>query len=111
MIKTKNTIALQLIFFGLLVMLVLWFYWPVLKFTSGWLYYNEDYSYGLLLPFVSGYIIYLKWPQLVNRNWQPSWLGLGVMAFGFFLYIFGDLITDIYISSISFLVVLRSNGS
>ena len=106
MVKSKYHFAIQWLFLIILVLMVVWFYWPVLKFTSGWLIGNEDYSYGLLIPFVSGFIIYLKWSQLQQPNWHPSWLGLGVMALGFCLYIFGELITDIYIASISFLVVL-----
>lgn len=89
-----------------LALIITWFYWPVIIVTFKRISHSEDYSYGLLLPFVSGYIIYLKWPVLRNHNWQPSWAGLGLMALGFCLYIFGELITDLYTSSISLIVVL-----
>ena len=57
-----------------LALAVLWFYWPVLAQLFGDLAENEDYSFGLLLPLVSGYIVYLKLPQIRSYLWRPSWL-------------------------------------
>jgi hypothetical protein len=37
---------------------------------------SDDYSYGLLLPLVSGYIVYLKWPQIRARG-MAALLGWG----------------------------------
>ncbi len=85
---------------------LLWLYWPVLTNVFGDLTVNEDYSYGLLLPLVSIYIIYLKWPQIYGPTWKPSWMGLVIVAFGFLLYTFGELVAIYYIGPISFVVVL-----
>ena len=68
---------------AVLTLAVLWFYWPVLAKLTVNLVDSEDYSFGLLLPFVGGYIVYLKLPQIRSYLWRPSWLGLLVIAFGF----------------------------
>jgi len=104
--KTPKTFLLPWVILGFLFVLLVWFYWPILTIQYGRLISSEDYSYGLLLPLVSGYIIYLKWPRLKRQNWQPSWWGLVIMTLGFLLYIFGELITDLYTSTLSFLVVV-----
>lgn len=106
MVKTPKTFLLPWVILGFLSVLLVWFYWPILTIQYGRLIGSEDYSYGLLLPLVSGYIIYLEWPRLKQQNWQPSWWGLVIMALGFLLYIFGELITDLYTSTLSFLLVV-----
>ncbi|HLD46521.1 MAG TPA: VPLPA-CTERM-specific exosortase XrtD [Desulfobaccales bacterium] len=91
---------------ALLALAVLWFYWPVLAKLFGDLAENEDYSFGLLLPLVSGYIVYLKLPQIRSYLWRPSWLGLLFMAVGFAFYIVGELGADLYIPRLSFVIVI-----
>ncbi len=91
---------------AVLALAVLWFYWPVLAQLFADLAENEDYSFGLLLPLVSGYIIYLKLPQLRTYLWRPSWLGLLCIAAGFALYIVGELGADLYIPRVSFVIVM-----
>jgi exosortase len=85
---------------------VLWLYWPVLTKLILNLAESEDFSYGLLIPPVSLYIAYLKWPQIRRQLWYPSWMGLLVIALGLGLYILGDLAADLYSTRLSFLIVL-----
>ncbi len=91
---------------AVLVMAVLWYYWPVLSVLFMNLVESEDYSYGLLLPLVSGYLVYLKWPQIRGLLWRPSPLGLLFIAAGFSLYILGGIAGDFYTPRLSFLVVV-----
>ncbi len=89
-----------------LILGVIGCYLPVLSNLAVLVTTNEDYSFGLLLPLVSAYIIYLKWPQIRQRGWRPSWMGLAVIALGFGLYIFGELAASLYIPSVSFTITL-----
>jgi exosortase D (VPLPA-CTERM-specific) len=97
---------LQLIIGAITFFALIWFYWPVLFSLANSLTTNEDYSFGLLLPFVSGYIVYLKWPKLRQRTWQASWTGLLIIVLGFVIYILGDLAAAFYFPPVSFLVVV-----
>lgn len=83
-----------------------WLYWPILSRLVISAAEDEDYSYGLLLPLVSGYIVYLKWPQLRHRQWHPSWLGLIIIAFGLCMLIIGELAVELYTTRFSFMIVL-----
>jgi exosortase D (VPLPA-CTERM-specific) len=103
--KTKisfGQIALGLILAGAILL----FYWPALVSLANSLTGNEDYSFGLLLPLVSAYLIYLKWPKLLRHHWQPSWMGLAVIFLGFGIYVLGDLAAAFYFPPFSFIVVL-----
>jgi exosortase D (VPLPA-CTERM-specific) len=107
MVAKKNFSAwLQLLLGTLIILALLWFYWPVLGSLAYSLTTSEDYSFGLLLPFVSAYIVYLKWPKLRRQVWQPSWTGLLIIALGFVIYMLGDLAAAFYFPPFSFLVVV-----
>ncbi|MEJ2673466.1 MAG: exosortase [Deltaproteobacteria bacterium] len=91
------------IVFGLILTLgVIVLFWPVLTQLVHQLASDEDFSYGLLLPFVSGYLVYLKWPEIRRTPWQPSWLGLAVMALALFFYMAGKLAAEVYTARFSF---------
>jgi exosortase D (VPLPA-CTERM-specific) len=103
--KTKSLPVSTILGAGLIVAL-LWAYWPVLTNLLEKLLESEDYSFGLLLPLVSGYLVYLKWPEIRRRPWRPAWMGIVVLALGFFLYIIGEASTDLYTPRMSFIVSL-----
>ena len=57
-------------------------YWTVLvKLSSDW-WYDENYSHGLLIPFIIGYILWLQRDKFATVPIRPSmiWGGLGVVA-------------------------------
>jgi exosortase D (VPLPA-CTERM-specific) len=89
-----------------LLIVLFWAYWPVLNRLFKQLLTNEDYSFGLLLPLVSGYIVYLKWPEIRRCPWRPSLMGVVVLALGLGLYIVGEASTDVYTPCVSFIVSL-----
>lgn len=104
--KTKTTTIIQLVSTAVILIVIFWSYWPVLLDLVKYQILNDDYSFGLLIPFVVGYIVYLKWPKIQDRYWQPSWLGLLIIAFGFLLYAIGGILTSFYIPCVSFVIVL-----
>jgi exosortase D (VPLPA-CTERM-specific) len=104
--KIKFRSVLQVTLVAALALFLVHFYWPVLVSLANSLTASEDYSFGLLLPFVSGYLVYLKWPRLRRHGWQPSWMGLPIIFLGFGIYMLGDLAAAFYFPPVSFLVVL-----
>lgn len=104
--KSKPLPIFPVILGTALIIAAIWSYWGVLIRLVSILYVDEDYSFGLLLPLVSAYIVYLKWPQIRSTSWQPSWWGMVVLAIGFGLYITGNMATDLYSPFVSFVVVL-----
>lgn len=104
--KTNLPINFYLIFGAILALGVLLIYWPVLFNLASQLANDEDFSYGLLLPLVSAYLVYLKWPELRRESWQPSWLGLVVLALALCLYIAGKLAAEFYSTRLSFIMFI-----
>ena len=103
--KTKISSGFQISLGLTLAGAMLWFYWPILVSLTKALLASEDYSFGLLLPFVSVYIVYLQWPQIRRGPWQPSWMGLAIIALGLFLLLIGELALDLFVPRLSFVVV------
>jgi exosortase D (VPLPA-CTERM-specific) len=87
-------------------LIVIWIYWPVLTSLVTQLANDEDFSFGLLLPPVSAYIVYLKWPQIRSTPWRPSWLGVPLIILAFCIFISGKLIADVYSVRLSFLILI-----
>jgi exosortase D (VPLPA-CTERM-specific) len=104
--KNNAYMVLDYLLGGVLISTFLWFYWPTLTKLTGQLISDENYSFGLLLPLVSAYIIYLKLPQLRNIVWQRSWFGLFFIALSFLIYIMGDLVAIYYFPPISFIILI-----
>jgi exosortase len=91
---------------GFALLLALGYYfWPTLSDLVIDMANNENYSSGLLIPFIIGYIIYRKWPEL-RQPWRPSWWGLAVMVLGFGIFFLGAVITIEYLSRLAMVVIL-----
>lgn len=103
--KSQGADPLYLVMGAFLASAVLWLYWPVLVHLIDFLSNSADYSYGLLLPLVSGYLIFLLWPQLRQLPRRPTWVGLALMVAGLALYLVGIVIAK-YLARLSFLVLL-----
>ncbi|MHB9073709.1 MAG: exosortase C-terminal domain/associated protein EpsI [Desulfobaccales bacterium] len=104
--ETNSSSNFALVFGVILTLGVFVVYWPVLTHLVQQLASDEDFSYGLLLPFVSAYLVYLKWPELRRSPWQPSWAGLAVMVLGLFLYLAGKLAAEYYSTRVSFTIFI-----
>jgi exosortase D (VPLPA-CTERM-specific) len=106
--KGKLSRSVSLIISGAaLLMVLLWFYWPVLV-RLGKDLGNEDNSYALLLPLVSLYVGYLKWPKLSAEPLRPSGYGLIFLALSLGLYAIGELAAELYTTRLSFVAAVAS---
>jgi exosortase D (VPLPA-CTERM-specific) len=83
-------------------------YWNILVDLFNRMVTDEDFSFGLLLPLVSAYVIYLKWPELRQRTWEPSWLGLPVIMAAFIMRVFGEMFGGMFLPAVSFVVLLSA---
>jgi exosortase D (VPLPA-CTERM-specific) len=86
--------------------ILIWFYLPILHGLWSKILNDENYSFGLLLPFVVGFIIYRKWPQIQRTVLKPTWLGLVVMVIGFILNFFWILGGVVYLGYLSLFLVI-----
>ena len=72
----------SLVWRGVLLCLALgWLYFDVLRrLTSDW-YHDENYSHGLLVPFIAAYALWQNREELQATALRPlTWLGAALMA-------------------------------
>ena len=86
---------------GMLAGALLWAYFPIIKDLIHQLFKEKDFTFSLILPLISGYIVYQKWPRIRLCPQRPAWLGLLVLGMGLTFFIFGELSTDLYTPRLS----------
>lgn len=68
---------------------------------------DDNYSHGLLVPFVIGYIIWLEFDKLQTAREKPLiWLGGSVILVALFLLLGGTLGAELFTQRISLLLML-----
>ncbi|MBX7170500.1 MAG: VPLPA-CTERM-specific exosortase XrtD [Pyrinomonadaceae bacterium] len=68
---------------------------------------DENYSHGLLVPFVIGYIVWIEWEDLKNAPKNVSfWLGGGTILLALLMLLAGTLGAELFIQRISLVVML-----
>ncbi len=80
------------------IVFILYLYFPsILKVTEICME-NDDYSHGVLLPFISMFLVYIKrdelnleWKEAQKKEIKFSFFGLLLLIFGMFLYIFSKI--------------------
>ena len=76
------------------------------KLGRDW-WFDENYSHGLLVPFVIGMIVWQEWDDLRSLASGPSvWVGSAVVMAAFFLLFAGTLGAELFTTRISFVLML-----
>lgn len=66
---------------GVVLVGLLWSYWPTLAELVEFWATNDDYSVGQLVPLVAAYLIWRERVHLAPERLRPSWAGLGLVLF------------------------------
>jgi exosortase len=83
-----------------------WCYSPVLPGLAAQWWNEPEYSHGILVPFISAYLIWSRWDALRAAPVTPGQAGLGVMALATLMYIAGSVGADLFLQRTSFVVML-----
>lgn len=67
---------------------------------------TEDYSHGIFVPLISGFLIWQSRQRLREVSTEQSWWGLGVIVLGLLLYVVGELSTLFVVFHVSLWVVI-----
>ncbi len=68
---------------------------------------DENYSHGLLVPFVIGYIVYLEFDRLKNAAGKPLiWIGGALVLLALLMLLGGTLGAELFAQRISLVVML-----
>ena len=78
----------------------------LVKLGGDW-WTDENYSHGLLVPFVIGFIIWSEFDLLKKSLETPRvWFGFAIVLFALFLLLAGTLGAELFIQRISLVVIL-----
>jgi exosortase len=89
----------------LCILIALLYYHVGLKLVSDW-YNIDDDSAGLLIPFFVAFLLWDKRERLRATPLRPSWNGLWLVVFGLCVLMVGVFGADLFLSRISFLIVV-----
>jgi len=70
------------------------------------LWSDENYSHGLIVPFVSLWLAYERRHELARHVPQPAWLGLAIVLAAIVLLLLGRLAAELFVMRVSLLVLL-----
>ncbi len=77
----------------------------VQNMTEVW-FGREEYSHGVLIPFIALYLLWQKKHELATLQFQGAWLGFAVTLLGLFVFYAGELSTLFVLVQYAFLVML-----
>ena len=86
---------------------VLYSYFAVLGKLAGDWWVDDNYSHGLLVPFVIGFIIWSEWEKLKYVSRPGSlWISGAIISAGIFLLLAGTLAAELFTQRLSLAIVL-----
>lgn len=94
---------------GLLCLALGWLYFDVLRrLTSDW-YNDENYSHGLLVPFIAGYALWQQRERLQALRIKPMpWTGGALMILSVLMLWAGTVGAELFVTRIAFLLGIIS---
>lgn len=88
--------------------LLLWLYLPTLTHLVAQWWNDPNFSHGFFVPLFSAFVIWQDRPKLTSLRLRPSWWGSLLLGFGLSVLIVGQMGAELFLSRLSFLIVLGS---
>jgi exosortase len=88
--------------------LLLWLYIPTLTHLIAQWWNDPNFSHGFFVPLFSAFVIWQERSRLTSLTLRPSWWGLLFLGFGLCVLIVGLMGAELFLSRLSFLIVLAS---
>jgi len=101
--QTSILKKLQWLFLSILLLVL---YRTVLLKWGVDLWHDDNYSHGLLIPFISLYFIKARWPVLQKAKSSPHFTAILIVIAGLFLFLLGTIGSEYFTKRISLIIVL-----
>src|SRR5215831_3571084 len=85
---------------------LIWAYWTSLADMAWRWSHDPQYAHGYLVPGFAAVLLWLRRDRLAAGRLEPWWPGLGVLAFGIGLRLFGTYFHYVWLDAVSFLPCL-----
>lgn len=93
----------SLIWFAVLICLP--FFVIIAGTVRDWLT-EEEMGHGIFIPFVVGYMIWIRREEIFGATLRPSWWGLSLVIWGFVQVILGTVGADLFLARTGVFIVL-----
>ncbi|MBP9944251.1 MAG: exosortase/archaeosortase family protein [Desulfomicrobium sp.] len=70
---------------------------------------DDNYSHGFLVPFIAGYLVYMRKDEFLAAEVRPVGAGLGLIGFGLVMLWLGWLATEYFTMRSSMVVILAGS--
>jgi len=77
-----------------------------LEIMVDWWMTREEYGHGIMIPFITAFLIWQKKDQLETIEFKGSWAGVFIILIGVFLYFLGELASIYTVIQYAFLITL-----
>lgn len=67
---------------------------------------REEYSHGLLIPLIAGFLVWQKQAELAALTFRPAWTGALVLAFALLLNLLGQLSSVFVLQQYAFVLAI-----
>lgn len=104
--KATNVGAAEKRWIGAVVVLSVLMYIPTFRLLWGKWMHDTQYSLAFLVPFVCGYFVWRKWPDVKTLQRSPTPWGLAVIAFAILLHLLGVVLGVSGPSELSIIVLI-----
>jgi len=79
----------------------------LLKLGRDW-WSDENYSHGLLIPFIIGFIVWRERKSFIEQNGRISWLGVTLLVFALFALWAGTAGAELFVQRASLVLILAA---
>jgi len=97
-----KTSALPILLFGTLI----WLTFPIMQFMWVLWFDNASHNNGILIPFVSAYLVWEKRQELFNTEASSSWQGFLFLIIAILVYLFGFIGAERFTQEVSMVLLL-----
>ena len=94
--------------FAIAVALAFVYFTMLVKLTNDW-WHDENYSHGLLIPFVVAFMLWQERGRLSDAKREPwTWIGAGGIALSLFMLWAGTAGAELFVQRVSLILMLVS---
>lgn len=90
----------------ILLLLTGWLYFSVMGRLIGQWQADPNFSHGFFVPAFSLFVLWQTRSRISAAPVQPSWIGALILVFGLMLLVLGNLGAELFLSRVSFLIVV-----
>ena len=81
-------------------------FWEGLQTMAITWFSTEEYSHGVLIPLIAGFLVWQRRSELARAQFVPSWSGVAVVLMGAALNLIGKLAAIYVLQQYAFMIVL-----